>query len=90
MTVEQALKIKSFASDMAKYKNSSDMEKQILELMDRFDEGNMSINDLEQELLVVYTHVSKRNWFERLPLHWRYIYYMVGGILIGYLLHYVC
>jgi hypothetical protein len=37
------------------------MEKQILELMDRFDEGNMSINDLEQELLVLY-NVSKRNW----------------------------
>lgn len=35
-------------------------------------------------------HVSKRNWFERLPLHWRYVYYMVGGIVIGYLLHYVC
>ena len=65
------------------------MEKKILELMDRFDEGNMSINDLEQELLVLYD-VSKRNWFERLPLHWRYVYYMVGGILIGYLLHYVC
>ena len=65
------------------------MKKQILELMDRFDEGNMSINDLEQELLALY-NVSKRNWFERLPLHWRYIYYMVGGIVIGYLLHYVC
>ena len=35
-------------------------------------------------------NVSKRNWFEKLPLHWRYIYYMVGGIVIGYLLHYVC
>lgn len=35
-------------------------------------------------------NVSKRNWFERLPLHWRYVYYMVGGIVIGYLLHYVC
>jgi len=35
-------------------------------------------------------NVSKRNWFERLPLPWRYIYYMVSGILIGYWLHYVC
>jgi len=26
---------------------------------------------------------SKRNWFEKMPLHWRYIYYMAGGILIG-------
>jgi hypothetical protein len=31
----------------------------------------------------------KPNWFERLPLHWRYIYHMAGGILIGYLLHYL-
>jgi len=29
------------------------------------------------------------NWFEKLPLHWRYIYHMAGGILIGYLLHYL-
>lgn len=47
-----------------KYKNSSDMENEIKELMDRFDEGNMSINDLERELLVLY-RVSKRSapWF---------------------------
>ena len=41
------------------------MKKRITELMDRFDEGNMSINDLERELLVLY-HVSKRSstpWF---------------------------
>ncbi len=33
--------------------------------------------------------VTKRNWFERLPLHWRYLYYMVGGVIIGLLLPYV-
>jgi len=33
--------------------------------------------------------VTKRNWFEKLPLHWRYLYYMIGGILIGLLLPYV-
>lgn len=40
------------------------MENEIKELMDRFDEGNMSINDLERELLVLY-RVSKRYapWF---------------------------
>ena len=40
-----------------------------------------------------YDHIKsdhyKPNWFERLPLHWRYIYHMAGGILIGYLLHYL-
>jgi hypothetical protein len=30
------------------------MKEKITELIDRFDEGNMSINDLEQELLVLY------------------------------------
>lgn len=34
------------------------MKEKITELIDRFDEGNMSINDLEQELLVLYD-VSK-------------------------------
>ena len=40
-----------------------------------------------------YDHINsddyEPNWFERLPLHWRYIYHMAGGILIGYLLHYL-
>lgn len=30
------------------------MEKRISELMDRFDEGNMSVNDLEKDLLELY------------------------------------
>lgn len=32
---------------------------------------------------------NRRNWFEKMPLHWRYVYYMFGGIIIGLLLHYV-
>ena len=39
------------------------MEKKILELMDRFDEGNMSINDLEQELLVLYSVMPRISHF---------------------------
>ena len=33
--------------------------------------------------------VTKRNWFEKLPLHWRLLYYFIGGIIIGLLLPYV-
>ena len=33
--------------------------------------------------------VAKRNWFERLPLHWRLLYYFIGGIITGLLLPYV-
>jgi hypothetical protein len=33
--------------------------------------------------------VTKRNWFERLPLHLRLLYYFIGGIIIGLLLPYV-
>ena len=33
--------------------------------------------------------VTKRNWFEKLPLHWKLAYHLIGGIIIGYLLHYV-
>ena len=29
------------------------------------------------------------NWFEILPTHWKYIYYLVGGIIIGVMLHYI-
>lgn len=32
---------------------------------------------------------NKPNWFEKLPLHWRYMYYFVGGIIIGLLLPYL-
>jgi hypothetical protein len=35
------------------------------------------------------TAVTKRNWFERLPLHLRLLYYFIGGIIIGLLLPYV-
>ena len=33
--------------------------------------------------------VTKRNWFEKLPLHWCLLYYFIGGIIIGLLLPYV-
>jgi len=33
--------------------------------------------------------VTKRNWFEKMPLHWRLLYYFIGGIIIGLLLPYV-
>jgi hypothetical protein len=39
---------------MAKYKTSNDMKEKIDELMDRFDEGNMCIDDLHSELLYLY------------------------------------
>lgn len=37
----------------------------------------------------VLIDVTKRNWFERMPLWFRLLYYMVGGILIGLMLPYV-
>lgn len=32
------------------------------------------------------TGISAPNWFERLPIFWRYVWYMMGGIFIGLLL----
>jgi hypothetical protein len=32
--------------------------------------------------------VKSSNAFERLPLHWKLLYYYVGGIITGLLLHY--
>lgn len=32
--------------------------------------------------------VPKRNWFQKLELHWRLLYYWIFGILIGLLLPY--
>lgn len=32
--------------------------------------------------------LSKGNWFEKLPLHWKLTYYLIGGIAIGLLLPY--
>lgn len=34
-------------------------------------------------------NVATHNWFEKLPLHWKLAYHLIGGIVIGYLLHYV-
>jgi len=55
--------------------------------------GGRWYNDyMYQEALVQngeLSNVTTRNRFQRLPLHWRYIYHIVGGIITGYLLHYV-
>ena len=46
------------------------------------------IEGYETEQLILHG-VTKRNWFQRMPLHWRFIYYLIGGIIIGLLLPYV-
>ena len=35
------------------------------------------------------TDFSELNWFERMPKHWQFIYYLVGGIVIGLLLRFI-
>jgi len=42
----------------------------------------------EQKSNIDQPVVKSSNWFERLPLHWKLIYYLVGGIIIGLLLPY--
>lgn len=44
---------------------------------------------IEMEEALNLTDVTKRNWFEKLPLHWKLLYYFVGGIIVGLLLPYV-
>ena len=48
----------------------------------------LKIAENNQNLQLQQTGVSGSNWFQKLHLHWRYIYYMIGGIIIGYLIHY--
>ena len=45
---------------------------------------------LEDELIkqLNIARVTNSNWFQRLPLHWRFAYYLIGGIGIGLLLPY--
>jgi hypothetical protein len=73
------------------------------ELQDYADENNIGSNEAEleyRELVAnliekllknngILIDVTKRNWFERMPLWFRLLYYMVGGILIGLMLPYV-
>ncbi len=33
--------------------------------------------------------VTKRNWFEKLPLHWKLALHLIGGIIMGLMLPYV-
>ena len=47
----------------------------------------LKIAENNQNLQLQQTDVSGGNWFQKLHLHWRYIYYMIGGIIIGYLIH---
>lgn len=49
--------------------------------------GRWYNNEMYQEALVKNGDLF--NWFERIPLHWKLIYYYVGGIITGLLLHYV-
>lgn len=48
----------------------------------------LKIAENNQALQLQQTGVSGSNWFQNLPLHWSYIYYMICGIIIGYLIHY--
>lgn len=73
---------------MDEYKNSRDMEDEIFNIVTDLLRDDISKNEAIDKLLALY-NVSQCNWFERFPLHWRYVYYMVGGILIGLLLPYV-
>ena len=34
--------------------------------------------------------VSKRNWFEKLPLHWKLLLHTGVGVLLGLTIAYVC
>lgn len=56
----------------------------------QFEDIRELLNKLRTEVEKFSLHnVTTRNWFERLPIHWRYVWYMAGGILIGLLLPYV-
>ena len=60
-----------------------------------FEDENMAIDiiagnlKIEEENYADLHNVTTRNWFEKLPLRWKLAYHMSGGIIIGYLLHYV-
>jgi hypothetical protein len=61
--------------------------KQVTKIMgarDRKDVNSM-VDDSHESI----ADVTKCNWFEKLPLHWRLLYYFIGGIIIGLLLPYV-
>ncbi len=54
--------------------------------LDQFDSIIKELKQLENLTILEDT---KHNWFEKLPLHWRYMYYMIEGIIIGLLLPHV-
>jgi hypothetical protein len=55
---------------------------------EKYQKALKIVEEYESEYLNI-SDVTKRNWFQKMPLHWRYLYYMFGGIVIGLLLHYV-
>ena len=73
------------------------------ELQDYADKNNIGSNEAEleyRELVAsliekllknngVLIDVTKRNWFERMPLWFKLLYYIIGGVLIGLMLPYV-
>jgi hypothetical protein len=44
--------------------------------------------DVEYKLYIDL--VSKRNWFEKLPLHWKLLLHTSVGVLLGLTIAYVC
>jgi len=73
------------------------------ELQDYATDNNIGSNESEleyRELVAnliekllknngILIDVTKRNWFERMPLWFKLLYYMIGGMLIGLILPYV-
>ena len=56
----------------------------------RGKETEKQLNKAKAKVQALNIHnVTKRNWFEKLPLHWRLLYYFIGGIIIGLILPYV-
>ncbi|MDB9980596.1 hypothetical protein OAD61_00650 [bacterium] len=56
----------------------------------RGKETKKQLNKAKAKVQALNIHnVTTRNWFEKLPLHWKLAYHLIGGIVIGYLLHYV-
>jgi hypothetical protein len=56
----------------------------------KFDDMTENIirNSLREQLDILgITDGDNSNWFQRLPITYRYLYYMIGGITIGLLIN---
>lgn len=53
---------------------------------------NMCIKYKKGEFEISYDtdNVTKRNWFEKLPLHWRYLLHTAAGLVLGLTIAYIC